>query len=467
MDSRADTPRGVGCPIRTCADQRSLATPRALSQRATSFIASWRQGIHRTPFSRARDRFRRRHRHRRQRGADANERPNPPPTTRTRTRARLVQQHRRRRRRTTTTHKHHSHAHSLTHVRHRAHHVRGQPAGATTRRRRGRHPRWALATIRPDPPSPCQRARTAPCARARGRARRRHHRAPPPGRHRGRASATAAAATGLLEAIPPAHAPRDTMPPGGAAGQADRSACALARRRSTTTRARGRHVGRPTAAGWRRSDSNRRPPACKAGALPLSYAPTGPTPRVEERRRHRAATGGAPQRAAPGRPAPSHPPGIFRALAREAMGQGGLEPPTPRLSSVCSNQLSYWPPKDSLRPAPGGARRPSSVRAQPARQDGCGKRHAEKTCRPSGGMPKQTPNNQRASRGERGAGRRIRPARGPRDGARQVVSEGAAPSSGRNRNRSVRRRRAPPSLKGGDPAAGSPTATLLRLHPSR
>ncbi len=25
------------------------------------------------------------------------------------------------------------------------------------------------------------------------------------------------------------------------------------------------------------------------------------------------------------------------------VGQGGLEPPTPRLSSVCSNQLSYWP----------------------------------------------------------------------------------------------------------------------------
>ena len=23
------------------------------------------------------------------------------------------------------------------------------------------------------------------------------------------------------------------------------------------------------------------------------------------------------------------------------MGQGGFEPPTPRLSSVCSNQLSY------------------------------------------------------------------------------------------------------------------------------
>ena len=25
------------------------------------------------------------------------------------------------------------------------------------------------------------------------------------------------------------------------------------------------------------------------------------------------------------------------------VGQGGLEPPTPRLSSVCSNQLSYSP----------------------------------------------------------------------------------------------------------------------------
>ena len=28
---------------------------------------------------------------------------------------------------------------------------------------------------------------------------------------------------------------------------------------------------------------------------------------------------------------------------QNVVGQGGLEPPTPRLSSVCSNQLSYWP----------------------------------------------------------------------------------------------------------------------------
>jgi hypothetical protein len=51
MYSAQDLPRGRGFPIRISADQRSLASPRGFSQRATSFIASWRQGIHRTPFS--------------------------------------------------------------------------------------------------------------------------------------------------------------------------------------------------------------------------------------------------------------------------------------------------------------------------------------------------------------------------------------------------------------------------------
>ena len=46
---RPGYPKGVGFPIRTSADQRSLASPRGFSQRATSFIAFWRQGIHRTP----------------------------------------------------------------------------------------------------------------------------------------------------------------------------------------------------------------------------------------------------------------------------------------------------------------------------------------------------------------------------------------------------------------------------------
>jgi hypothetical protein len=40
---------GVGCPIRRSPDHSLLAASRGLSQRATSFIASWRQGIHQMP----------------------------------------------------------------------------------------------------------------------------------------------------------------------------------------------------------------------------------------------------------------------------------------------------------------------------------------------------------------------------------------------------------------------------------
>ena len=39
----------VGFPIRKSTDQRVLAPPRSLSQRATSFIASQRQGIRQKP----------------------------------------------------------------------------------------------------------------------------------------------------------------------------------------------------------------------------------------------------------------------------------------------------------------------------------------------------------------------------------------------------------------------------------
>jgi hypothetical protein len=38
-----------GFPIRTSPDQSLLATPRSFSQPATSFIGSWRQGIHPVP----------------------------------------------------------------------------------------------------------------------------------------------------------------------------------------------------------------------------------------------------------------------------------------------------------------------------------------------------------------------------------------------------------------------------------
>ena len=65
-----------------------------------------------------------------------------------------------------------------------------------------------------------------------------------------------------------------------------------------------------TSSWWRRTGSNRRPPACKAGALPAELRP------------HQCMTTAWP-------------------CGRGLVGQGGLEPPTPRLSSVCSNQLSY------------------------------------------------------------------------------------------------------------------------------
>ena len=42
----------MGFPIRKSRDQRVLSPPPGLSQSATSFIASCRQGIHQTPFSR-------------------------------------------------------------------------------------------------------------------------------------------------------------------------------------------------------------------------------------------------------------------------------------------------------------------------------------------------------------------------------------------------------------------------------
>ena len=95
---------------------------------------------------------------------------------------------------------------------------------------------------------------------------------------------------------------------------------------------------------WRRSDSNRRPPACKAGALPLSYAPAG-----EDRQqlRRRTATGYRSRETALRRSASQVTSLSLRGTTflhnKNVVGQGGLEPPTPRLSSVCSNQLSYWP----------------------------------------------------------------------------------------------------------------------------
>ena len=48
---RLGYPKGVGFPIRKFPDQRLLPPPQDLSQGATSFIASRRQGIHQMPLS--------------------------------------------------------------------------------------------------------------------------------------------------------------------------------------------------------------------------------------------------------------------------------------------------------------------------------------------------------------------------------------------------------------------------------
>ena len=53
MYSGHDTHRWVGFPIQISTDQSLLAAPHGFSQRATSFVASWCQGIHRMPLSRS------------------------------------------------------------------------------------------------------------------------------------------------------------------------------------------------------------------------------------------------------------------------------------------------------------------------------------------------------------------------------------------------------------------------------
>ena len=83
---------------------------------------------------------------------------------------------------------------------------------------------------------------------------------------------------------------------------------------------------------WSRPGSNRRPHACKARALPAELRP------------RRTAGGATLGPRASGSSAQDRPPdGPARASrgALRMVGQGGLEPPTSRLSSARSNQLSY------------------------------------------------------------------------------------------------------------------------------
>jgi hypothetical protein len=102
---------------------------------------------------------------------------------------------------------------------------------------------------------------------------------------------------------------------------------------------------------WSQTGSNRRPHACKARALPTELWPRR---RTEDRRR-RTNRYLCPIR---------HP---------TLVGLGGLEPPTSRLSSARSNQLSYKPVSEDPRPEArtirkGAFRPPSSVLRHPMRK---------------------------------------------------------------------------------------------------
>ena len=128
----------------------------------------------------------------------------------------------------------------------------------------------------------------------------------------------------------------------------------------------------PQARWWRRSGSNRRPPACKAGALPAELRPQRHPYQASLRNLTRSRFHARPSGRllnVQNRPQALHharkqanlasfaavcktplawclataPAGAAerRERAADVVGQGGFEPPTPRLSSVCSHQLSY------------------------------------------------------------------------------------------------------------------------------
>jgi hypothetical protein len=99
---------------------------------------------------------------------------------------------------------------------------------------------------------------------------------------------------------------------------------------------------------WSQTGSNRRPPACKAGALPAELWPRSAERCCQLNSRQRLAC----RAVARGSTRPPSPFGFGAAAfgslrERRLVGLGRLELPTSRLSSARSNQLSYKP--ESLR----------------------------------------------------------------------------------------------------------------------
>ena len=78
---------------------------------------------------------------------------------------------------------------------------------------------------------------------------------------------------------------------------------------------------------WRMTGSNRRPPACKAGALPAELIPQSCTDSTDNLYLYLIPRG-LP---------------VSAATAETVVGLDGFEPSTPALSRRCSNRLSYRP----------------------------------------------------------------------------------------------------------------------------
>ena len=121
--------------------------------------------------------------------------------------------------------------------------------------------------------------------------------------------------------------------------------------RNRSIRRRNAHPPLRQHAWWSQTGSNRRPHACKARALPTELWP-------------RAGNRQSGESAADRTRAVRHLPTADSADCPIMVGLGGLEPPTSRLSSARSNQLSYKPELSSARKRT----RPASIRFMEERE---------------------------------------------------------------------------------------------------
>jgi hypothetical protein len=274
----------VGFPIRKSTDQSFFAAPRGLSQRSTSFIASQRQGIHRTPLR-----------------------------------------------------------HLIALI------INAHPLGVAALIRK-----TSLLRDRPD----------VPC----GQAWNDKHRTPCSPRD---VAVLQRALRLMLEIacahrifILPAHSERSPLH--DVRQPARRSFDAT--RETVHFRTSRRRVSMWRPDWWSQTGSNRRPPACKAGALPTELWPL-----VQRELNVRAERWPASRSS---RPKPRlRPVGLRRAVftrlrERRLVGLGRFELPTSRLSSARSNQLSYKPLtwRTAERSARSRDRRTRPARARPRRK---------------------------------------------------------------------------------------------------